>query len=64
MTTFTLGLGARGRMIYSSSYKTDTSGDYFSVAQGRQADSTADAAGLLLAIQRHGLQLAAAGSNT
>lgn len=40
MTTFTLGLGARGKMIYSPSYKTDTSGDYFAVANGSTASST------------------------
>ncbi len=32
LTTFTLGLGVRGKMVYSSTYKADTSGDYFSVA--------------------------------
>jgi type IV pilus assembly protein PilY1 len=31
MTTFTLGLGARGRMVYSSSYLTDTTGDFVAV---------------------------------
>jgi len=41
MTTFTLGLGARGRMIYSSSYKSDTSGDYFAVKSGALASSGA-----------------------
>jgi len=41
MTTFTLGLGASGWMHYSSSYLTDTSGDYFSVKLGSTADSTA-----------------------
>ncbi len=40
LTTFTLGIGTRGQMVYSSTYKTDTSGDYFSVAQGLTADST------------------------
>jgi type IV pilus assembly protein PilY1 len=40
LTTFTLGIGTRGQMVYSSTYKTDTSGDYFSVAQGLSADST------------------------
>ena len=40
MTTFTLGLGARGRMIYSPSYKSDTSGDYYSVLTGAAASST------------------------
>ena len=34
MTTFTLGLGARGRMIFSPTYLTDGSGDYFDVFKG------------------------------
>jgi len=37
MTTFTLGLGASGKMTYSSSYLTDTSGDYYSVKLGSTA---------------------------
>jgi type IV pilus assembly protein PilY1 len=37
MATFTLGLGAPGRMIYSPSYLSDGSGDYFSVRNGRAA---------------------------
>ena len=41
MTTFTLGLGASGRMVYSSSYLSDTSGDYVAVKLGSTADSTA-----------------------
>lgn len=41
MTTFTLGLGASGWMNYSSSYLSDTSGDYHSVKLGSTADSTA-----------------------
>lgn len=40
MTTFTLGLGARGKMIYSPSYLTDTSGDYWAVKNGLTASST------------------------
>ncbi len=40
MTTFTLGLGVRGRMVYSSSYLTDTTGDYVSVKLGSNASST------------------------
>jgi len=40
MTTFTLGLGASGKMTYSSSYLTDTSGDYYSVKLGSTASST------------------------
>ncbi|MCX7174334.1 MAG: hypothetical protein NT159_10505, partial [Proteobacteria bacterium] len=38
MTLFTLGLGARGRMVFSPTYKTDTSGDYFSVKNGTTAN--------------------------
>lgn len=34
MTTFTLGFGARGKMIFSPSYLQDTSGDYHSVRNG------------------------------
>ena len=34
MTTFTLGLGAYGRMVYSSSYESDSSGDYYEVSKG------------------------------
>jgi len=34
MTTFTLGLGASGAMLYSPSYATATSGDYFDVKNG------------------------------
>jgi type IV pilus assembly protein PilY1 len=40
MTTFTLGLGARGRMIYSQTYKSDSSGDYHAVKNGTLASST------------------------
>ena len=40
MTTFTLGLGARGRMVYSSSYLKDISGDYYSVKLGLTASAT------------------------
>ena len=40
MTTFTLGLGARGRMVYSSSYLTDTTGDFDAVKLGSKATST------------------------
>ncbi|OIQ86354.1 neisseria PilC protein [mine drainage metagenome] len=39
MTTFTLGLGARGRMVFSPTYQTDTSGDFFSVKNGMLANS-------------------------
>ena len=40
MTTFTLGLGARGQMIYSPSYMNDTTGDFVSVKLGLTASST------------------------
>lgn len=40
MTTFTLGLGARGRMVFSPSYQTDISGDYVSVKNGALASTT------------------------
>jgi len=40
MNTFTLGLGVRGRMVYSPTYKSDTSGDYYAVAKGSPASST------------------------
>jgi type IV pilus assembly protein PilY1 len=40
MTTFTLGLGARGRMIYSPGYLTDTTGDFVAVKLGSTASST------------------------
>ncbi|MEJ1959009.1 MAG: PilC/PilY family type IV pilus protein [Nitrosomonadales bacterium] len=39
MTTYTLGLGARGKMIYSPTYQTDTSGDYYSVKTQATANS-------------------------
>lgn len=38
MTLFTIGLGASGRMAFSSSYLTDTSGDYASVKNGTTAN--------------------------
>jgi type IV pilus assembly protein PilY1 len=41
MTTFTLGLGANGKMKYSSTYDQDSSGDYVSVKLGLTASSTA-----------------------
>ncbi|MGC2167151.1 MAG: hypothetical protein WA632_14185 [Gallionella sp.] len=43
MTTFTLGLGASGRMIYSKDYESATKvdGDFYSVLKGLTADSTA-----------------------
>jgi type IV pilus assembly protein PilY1 len=39
MTTFTLGLGARGKMVFSPSYQTDGSGDFFAVKNGSLAGS-------------------------
>ena len=38
MTTFTLGLGARGRMVFSPTYLSDSSGDFFAVKQGSAAN--------------------------
>ena len=40
MTTFTLGLGASGWMNYSSSYLTDSTGDYAAVKLGSTVSST------------------------
>lgn len=40
MTTFTLGLGARGKMVFSSTYLTDKTGDYYSVSKGTTASSS------------------------
>lgn len=40
MTTFTLGLGARGRMVFDPTYQTATTGDFFAVKQGSTASST------------------------
>jgi len=34
MSTYTLALGARGKMIFSPTYQTDTSGDFYSVLHG------------------------------
>jgi type IV pilus assembly protein PilY1 len=41
MTTFTLGLGVRGKMVYSPTYMTDTSGDFKAIATGATANSSA-----------------------
>ncbi|MDD5176748.1 MAG: PilC/PilY family type IV pilus protein [Sterolibacterium sp.] len=38
MTTFTLGLGARGRMVFSPTYLTDTIGDFPAVKNGSAAN--------------------------
>ena len=40
MTTFTLGLGANGRMAYSTSYLTDSTGDFVAVKLGSTASSS------------------------
>ena len=40
MTTFTLGLGARGRMVFDPTYQTASTGDFFAVKQGSTASST------------------------
>jgi len=40
MNTFTLGLGARGRMVYSATYKSDTSGDFYSIKSGATASAS------------------------
>ncbi len=40
MTTFTLGLGARGSMVFSPTYQTDSTGDFIAVKNGSLADST------------------------
>ncbi len=34
MTTFTLGLGVDGTLLYSSDYRTATSGDYYNIVNG------------------------------
>jgi type IV pilus assembly protein PilY1 len=39
MTFFGLTLGARGQMLYSATYLTDKTGDYFSVLQGQTANT-------------------------
>jgi type IV pilus assembly protein PilY1 len=41
MTTFTLGLGASGFMLPSTSYQADTSGDYYDATHGTPANPTA-----------------------
>ena len=39
MTTYSLGLGAQGKMLFShGTYWKDTSGDFYSVATGVTAD--------------------------
>jgi type IV pilus assembly protein PilY1 len=38
MTTYSLGLGAQGKMFFSPTYWKDTSGDFHSVATGATAD--------------------------
>ncbi|WP_119289809.1 pilus assembly protein [Azohydromonas sediminis] len=41
MTTFTLGLGAPGYMLYDPNYRSATSGDYHAVANGTTANPAA-----------------------
>lgn len=38
MTTFTLGLGAQGQMVYSPTYQNDKAGDFYDVKAGTIAD--------------------------
>ncbi len=40
MTTYTLGLGVRGRMVFSPSYLNDEIGDFFDVKKGNTATAT------------------------
>ncbi|WP_162888594.1 pilus assembly protein [Dechloromonas sp. HYN0024] len=40
MTTFTLGLGARGRMVFTPDYLTSAASDFYFVKQGSTANST------------------------
>lgn len=40
MTTFTLGLGAQGGMVFTPDYETNTAGDYDHVAQGKIKSAT------------------------
>lgn len=40
MTTFTLGLGVSGYMLFDESYRTATSGDFFDVSNGTTANAT------------------------
>lgn len=40
MTTFTLGLGARGLMVFDPSYQTATDGDFYAVKQGSTANGS------------------------
>jgi len=41
MTTFTLGLGSQGQMVYSPTYWLDTSGDFYDVRMGTTANPSA-----------------------
>ena len=41
MSTFTLGMGANGKMDYSPSYPTDSSGDFYSISLGSTAHPAA-----------------------
>jgi len=40
MTTFTLGLGARGKMVFDPSYQSATTGDFYAVKQGSTANGS------------------------
>ncbi len=40
MTTFTLGLGAPGDMVFSPTYDTDSTGDFFNIKQGTINDAS------------------------
>jgi type IV pilus assembly protein PilY1 len=40
MTTFTLGLGAQGEMVFSPTYWSDSSGDFYDVWKGTTANPT------------------------
>lgn len=40
MTTFTVGLGARGKMVFSPTYLTDSTGDFFDVFKGNTKGAT------------------------
>ena len=52
MTTFTLGLGAQGKMLFSPTYWTDTTGDFASVKNGVTADPANGVCGWMAAGSR------------
>lgn len=45
MTTFTLGLGAQGAMVFSPTYWSDASGDFYDVWKGTTANASAGICG-------------------